>query len=205
MKKTTKPCNSSHTITTARRTDNIPLICTSAGPIHPVHSQPMLLAQRPCPKRGYISAIFPPFHVCMRVALQPLHRHFCYNCVFVCACVFVCVRRVCMCVCACVCMRVCMCVCLCVCVYACVCVCMRVYACVCVCMFECARVLLWESPISKGLFKRNLTIPGSYKIRNIYSCYLCFFGSENPTQSRRTHETTPDRCPPCNDGGPASE
>ena len=60
MKKTTKPCNSSHTITTARRTDNIPLICTSAGPIYPVHSQPMSLATRPCPKRGYISAIFPP-------------------------------------------------------------------------------------------------------------------------------------------------
>ena len=50
MKKTTKPCNSSHTITTARRTDNIPLICTSAGPIYPVHSQPMLLATEAMPE-----------------------------------------------------------------------------------------------------------------------------------------------------------
>ena len=61
MKKTTKPCNSPHTITKARRTDNIPLICTGAGPIHPVHSPPCRWPQRPCPKRGYISAILPPF------------------------------------------------------------------------------------------------------------------------------------------------
>jgi len=59
--KTTKHCNSPHTITTARRTDNIPLICTGAGPIHPVHSQPMSLATDAMPKRDYISAIFPPF------------------------------------------------------------------------------------------------------------------------------------------------
>ena len=50
MKETTKPCNSPHTITTARRTDNIPLICTGAGPIHPVHSQPMSLATEAMPE-----------------------------------------------------------------------------------------------------------------------------------------------------------
>jgi len=61
--KTTKPCNSPHTMTTARRPDNIPLICTGAGPIHPVHIQPMSLATE-APKWGYISAIFPPFHMC---------------------------------------------------------------------------------------------------------------------------------------------
>jgi len=60
MKKTTKPCNSPHTITTARRTGNIPLICTGAGPIHPVHSQPMSLATEAMPEWGYISAILPP-------------------------------------------------------------------------------------------------------------------------------------------------
>ena len=38
-----KPCNSPHTITTARRTDN--MICTGAGPMRPVHSQPMLVAR----------------------------------------------------------------------------------------------------------------------------------------------------------------
>jgi len=43
-KKTTKPRNSPDTITTARRPDNIPLICTGAGPIHSVHSKPMSLA-----------------------------------------------------------------------------------------------------------------------------------------------------------------
>jgi len=59
MKKTTKPCNSSHTITTARRTDNIPLICTSAGPIHPVHSQPMLLATKAMPETRLHFCHFP--------------------------------------------------------------------------------------------------------------------------------------------------
>jgi len=44
--KTTKPCNSPHTITIERRPDNIPLICTGAGPIHPVHSQHMSLATK---------------------------------------------------------------------------------------------------------------------------------------------------------------
>jgi len=48
--KTTKPCNSPHTITTAGRPDNIPLICTGAGPIHPVHSQPMSLATEAMPQ-----------------------------------------------------------------------------------------------------------------------------------------------------------
>jgi len=50
MKKTTRPCNSPQTITTARRTDNIPLICTGAGPIHPVHSQSMSLATGAMPE-----------------------------------------------------------------------------------------------------------------------------------------------------------
>jgi len=59
MKKTTKPCNSSHTITTARRTDNIPLICTSVGPIHPVHSQPMSLATEALPETRLHFCHFP--------------------------------------------------------------------------------------------------------------------------------------------------
>jgi len=37
-------------ITTARRPDNIPLIFTGAGPIHPVHSQPMSLATKAMPR-----------------------------------------------------------------------------------------------------------------------------------------------------------
>jgi len=48
--KTTKPCNSPHTITTAQRPDNIPLIYTGAGLIHPVHSQPMSLATEAMPR-----------------------------------------------------------------------------------------------------------------------------------------------------------
>ena len=42
--------NNPHTITTARRIDNIPLICTGAGLIHPVHSQPTLLATEAMPR-----------------------------------------------------------------------------------------------------------------------------------------------------------
>jgi len=57
--KTTKPCNSPHTITTARRPDNIPLICTSAGPIHPVHSQPMSLATEAMPETRLHFCHFP--------------------------------------------------------------------------------------------------------------------------------------------------
>ena len=80
-------------------------------------------------------------------ALQPLHRHFCYSCVFVCVCVFVCGRRVCVCVymcvyaCVYVCMRVCLCVCVCMCVCVCVCVCVCACVwmceCVCLCVFVC--------------------------------------------------------------------
>ena len=65
--KTTKPCNSPHIITTARRPDNIPLICTGAGPIHPVHSQPISLVTEAI---GYISAIFPPFFKEIRETVQ---------------------------------------------------------------------------------------------------------------------------------------
>jgi len=57
-KKTTKPCNSPHTIT-ARRSDNIPLICTGAGPIHPVHSQPMSLATEAMPETRLHFCHFP--------------------------------------------------------------------------------------------------------------------------------------------------
>jgi len=42
--------NSPHTNTTAQRTDNIPLICTGVGLIHPVHSQPMSLATEAMPR-----------------------------------------------------------------------------------------------------------------------------------------------------------
>jgi len=59
MKKTTKPYNNSHTITKARRTDHIPLICTSAGPIHPVHRQPMLLATEAMPETRLHCCHFP--------------------------------------------------------------------------------------------------------------------------------------------------
>ena len=48
--KTTKPCNRPYTITTARCPDNILLNCTGAGPIHPVHSQPMSLATEAMPR-----------------------------------------------------------------------------------------------------------------------------------------------------------
>ena len=51
--------NSPHTITTARRTDNIPLICTGAGPIHPVHSQPMPLATEALPETRLHFCHFP--------------------------------------------------------------------------------------------------------------------------------------------------
>ena len=57
--KTTKPCNSPHIITTARRPDNIPLICTGAGPIHPVHSQPMSLATEAMPETRLHFCHFP--------------------------------------------------------------------------------------------------------------------------------------------------
>ena len=69
MKKTTKPCNSSRTITTARRTDNIPLICTSAGPIHPVHSQPMSLTTEAMPEMRLYFCHFPAV-LCMYVCLH---------------------------------------------------------------------------------------------------------------------------------------
>jgi len=63
--KTTNPCNSPHTITIARRPDNIPLICTGAGQIHPVHSQPMSLATKAMPRN---EVIFLPFsRVCHSV------------------------------------------------------------------------------------------------------------------------------------------
>ena len=51
--------NSPHTITTARRTDNIQLICTGAGPIHPVHSQPMSLATETLPETRLHFCHFP--------------------------------------------------------------------------------------------------------------------------------------------------
>jgi hypothetical protein len=61
--KTTKPCNSSHTIMTARRPDNIPLISTGAGPIHPVHRQPMSLATEAMPEIGLHFCHFPAVDV----------------------------------------------------------------------------------------------------------------------------------------------
>jgi len=57
--KKTKPCNSPHTIMTAWRPDNIPLICTGAGPIHPVHSQPMSLATEAMPETRLHFCHFP--------------------------------------------------------------------------------------------------------------------------------------------------
>jgi len=51
--------NSQHTITTALRTDNIPLICTGAGLIHPVHSQHMLLATEAMPETRLHFCHFP--------------------------------------------------------------------------------------------------------------------------------------------------
>jgi len=63
MKKTAKPCNSPHTITTVRRTDNIPLICTGAGPIHPVHSQLMSLATEAMPETRLHFCHFPAVHI----------------------------------------------------------------------------------------------------------------------------------------------
>ena len=71
MKKTTKPCNSSRTITTARQTDNIPLICTSAGPIHPVHSQPMSLATEAMPETRLHFCHFPAVFLSL-----PLPRYY---------------------------------------------------------------------------------------------------------------------------------
>ena len=59
--KTTKPCNRPHTITTARRPHNlnIPLIYTGAGPIHPVHSQPMSLVTEAMPETRLHFCHFP--------------------------------------------------------------------------------------------------------------------------------------------------
>jgi len=57
--KTTKLCNSPHRITTVRRPDNIPLICTGAGQIHPVHSQPMSLATEAMPQTRLNFCHFP--------------------------------------------------------------------------------------------------------------------------------------------------
>jgi len=57
--KMTKPCNSPHKITKVRRPNNIPLICTGAGPIHPVHSQPMSLATEAMPETRLHFCHFP--------------------------------------------------------------------------------------------------------------------------------------------------
>jgi len=76
MKKTTKPCNSPPTITTARLTDNIPLICTGAGPIHPVHSQPMSLATEAMPEMRLHFCHFPAvFYICVYMYI--------YKCIYV--------------------------------------------------------------------------------------------------------------------------
>jgi len=51
-----------HAITTARRPDNIPLICTGAETIHQVHGLPKPRAtESMLRQRIHISAIFPPF------------------------------------------------------------------------------------------------------------------------------------------------
>jgi len=61
--KTTNPCNSPHIMTKAQRPDNIPLICTGVGPIHPVHSQPMSLATEAMPETRLHFCHFPAvFH-----------------------------------------------------------------------------------------------------------------------------------------------
>jgi len=62
MKKWPNPATAHHTITTARRPDNIPLICTGAGPIHPAHGPPKLRATEAMLRnRFHIFATFPPF------------------------------------------------------------------------------------------------------------------------------------------------
>jgi len=48
--KTTKLCNSPQTTITVWRKDNIPLICTGAGPIQSVHSQPISSATGAIPR-----------------------------------------------------------------------------------------------------------------------------------------------------------
>ena len=45
----------------SQRPDNIPLICTGAGPIHPVHSKPMLLATEAMPEKRLHFCHFPGF------------------------------------------------------------------------------------------------------------------------------------------------
>jgi len=71
--------NSPHTITTARRTDNIPLICTGAGPIHLVHSQPMSLATEALPETRLHFCHFPAVNkmgmvACLDVVPTPSTR-----------------------------------------------------------------------------------------------------------------------------------
>jgi len=56
-------CDSPHT--TARRPDNIPVICTGAGLIHPVHSQPMSLATEAMPETRLHFCHFPGKHIHM--------------------------------------------------------------------------------------------------------------------------------------------
>jgi len=74
--KTTKPCNSPHTITKVRRQDIIPLICTGAGPIHPVHSRAMSLATEAMPETRLHFCHFPaftqwaPWHLGLRPRLR---------------------------------------------------------------------------------------------------------------------------------------
>ena len=77
-KKTTKPCNSPHTITTARRPYSIPIICTGAGQIHPVHSQPMSLATEAIPQNevtflqfSRVTSLLANFQCPHRVVLMP--------------------------------------------------------------------------------------------------------------------------------------
>jgi len=77
--------NIPHTITTARRTDNIPLICTGAGPIHPVHSPPMSLATEALPETRFYFCHFPAvFHTYTHI-LYPYAYTFkyMYVCVYI--------------------------------------------------------------------------------------------------------------------------
>jgi len=75
---------SPHTITTARRTDNIPLICTGAGLIHPLHSQPMSLATETMPETRLHFCHFPAvFHYyCVLALLSKVEWFLIENSVF---------------------------------------------------------------------------------------------------------------------------
>ena len=87
--KTTKPCNSPSRNHDSAAPRQHPLICTGAGPIHPVHGPPKLRAKSQCSKIGFT---FSPFSRRLREnlvvliantsALVPDDRSQCPFCVF---------------------------------------------------------------------------------------------------------------------------